>query len=134
VDNYGSTPSARMACFTLANMFFKDKQYAKAEQYFRKILDDYSKDKMMTASASANVGSCLEMKSDYLGAAKMYKQAAEVDPNDLWSPGYLLKAGQNFAKSNDKKSAQAVFSEIEKNYPNSQENSTARRSLAELNY
>jgi TolA-binding protein len=132
VENYGGTVSARIACFTLANVFFNNKQYDKAEQYFRKILSDYSSDKMMAASAAAGLGDCLQLKNDFAGAAKMFQQAADLKTGDLWTPSYLLKAGQAFAKAGDKKSAQAAFDEIDKQYPNSQEATVARRSLAEI--
>ena len=132
VGNYGGTASARIACFSLANLFFNNKQYDKAEQYFRKVLSDYSSDKMMAASSAAGIGECLELKGDNAGAAKMFQQAADFNSGDLWTPGYLLKAGHAYAKSGDKKSAQAAFDQISTEYPNSTEASAARRSLSEI--
>ena len=105
-----------------------------AEKYFDRILDKYADDDMMVASASAGKAACLEIRNDFTSAAKYYKTAAEKNPGEIWTSTYLLKAGQNFAKANDRASAQACFEEIEKKYNTSSEASIAKRSLAELKY
>lgn len=61
-------------------------------------------------------------------------RAAEYESGELWTPNYLFKAGQNFAKAGDKKSAQAAFDKIEKEYANSTESMGAKRAQAELKY
>jgi len=58
----------------------------------------------------------------------------EFTPDEIWTPDYLLKAGQNFAKAGDKVSAEEAFGEIEKKFANSADASTARRALAALKY
>jgi TolA-binding protein len=132
VENYGGTPSAAMACLTLANDYYALKQYDNAQKYYEKVLSEYSKDNMLAASAAAGAATCLEMKGDRAAAAKMFMQAADLDPRDLWSPGYLLKAGNDFIQAGDKASAETAFDTIEKKYPNTSESTAARRSLAEL--
>jgi predicted negative regulator of RcsB-dependent stress response len=133
-DNYSGTAAGKIATLRLANNNFDAKKYDNAEKYFDKILDRYSDDKMLAASAAAGKGACLELKSNYAEAAKFYRRAAEFKSGDLWTPNYLLKAGQDFMKSGDKKSAQAAFDEIEKKYANTSESNSARRALAELKY
>jgi TolA-binding protein len=89
---------------------------------------------MMASGAAAGKGACLEIKGNYPEAAKAYLRAAEYNSGDIWTPNYLLKAGQNFVKAGDKTSAQAAFEKIEKTYSNTPEVNSARRALAELKY
>jgi tetratricopeptide (TPR) repeat protein len=131
-DDYAGTNAAKIATLRLADSYFADKQYDKADLYFTKVLDNYSKDNMAAASAAAGKGAWLEIRKDYKLAAKYYQQAADYKSGDLWTPGYLLKAGQDYAKAGDTKSAQAAFDEITQKYANSVESNTAKRSLAEL--
>jgi len=133
-NDYAGTTAAKIASLRLANDYFTQKQYDNALKYFTLLLDKYSDDKMVAASAAAGKGACYEMKGDFAQAAKAYQQAADYKSGDFWTPGYLLKAGQNFAKAGDKKSAEAALSEIDKKYPTSSENSLAKRSLAEIRY
>jgi TolA-binding protein len=131
---YGSTNAGKIATLRLANTYFSRKQYDKAEQYFDIVLDKYTDDKMLAASAASGKGACREIKSDYATAAKMYKQAADDTPNQIWTPSYLLKAGQNFAKAGNKDEARKVLEEIGTKYANSTESGAAKRTLAELQY
>jgi predicted negative regulator of RcsB-dependent stress response len=132
-DNYASAPAGKIATLRLANNYFDGKQYDKAETYFDKILSRYSGDKMLAAGASAGKAGCREMKSDFSSAAKFFKQAAD-NSSETGAPGYLLKAGEDFAKAGDKKSAKDVLDQIGIKYSNSLEAQTAKRTLAELEY
>ena len=131
-DDYSGTTAAKIASLRLANDYFTQKQYDNALKYFTVLSDKYSDDKMVATSAAAGKAACYELKSDYAQAGKYYQQAADFKSGDIWTPGYLLKAGQNFAKAGDKKSAEAAFDAIAKNFGNSNENNIAKRSLAEL--
>jgi TolA-binding protein len=131
-DDYSGTAASKIATLRLADSYFATKQYDKADNYYTKVLDNYSSDNMAAASAAAGKGACNEAKRNYGEAAKNYQRAADYKSSDLFTPGYLLKAGQNFAKASDKKSAQAAFDEINKKFANSTENNIAKRSLAEL--
>jgi predicted negative regulator of RcsB-dependent stress response len=131
-DNYGGTSASKIATLRLADNYFSAKQYAQAEKYFNEVLDNYSSDIMAAASAAAGIGAVNEAKGNFAEAAKYYQRAADYKSGELWTPGYLLKAGQNFAKAGDKKSAQAAFDEINQKFATSSENNIAKRSLAEL--
>jgi TolA-binding protein len=132
-DNYSGTPGGKIATLRLANTAFDQKMYDKAQQYFETILSRYSSDKMMAAGAAAGVAACREYKADYAAAAKSYKQAAGY-ADDTSAPGFLLKAGIDFAKVGNKQSAKEMLNQIEKKYPNAAELSAAKRTLAELEY
>jgi TolA-binding protein len=134
VSKHGGSTAGKIATLRLANTFFTRKQYDKAEQYFDTVLKKYSDDKMLAASAAAGKGACRELKSDYLTAAKLFREAAEKSPDQIWTPNYLLKAGQNFAKAGSKNEAKEVLEEIGTKYATSTEAGPAKRTLAELQY
>lgn len=133
-DVYQGTPAGKVATVRLANNYFYQKQYDDAKRYFQLILDHYADDNLLSAGASAGLGAVYELQGQYLDAAKSYRRAVEFTPDETWTPGYLLKAGQNFAKAGDKVSAEEAFGEIEKKFANSTDASAARRALAALKY
>lgn len=133
-DDYAGTTPGRIATLRLGNYYFAQKQYSDAERYFKLILNKYTSDKLMAAGASVGLGAIYEIQGKYGDAAEHYRNAAAYTPNEIWTPGYLLKAGQNFALAGDKVAAEEAFGEIEKNHQNSSEVNAARRGLAELKY
>ncbi len=135
VSNYGGTSFARLSALTLANSNFNTGDYDKALEGFKKISNDYSSDNMMASIAATGMAACYEAKGDFANAGKYYKQAVSLYPDDnIWAPQHLLKAGINFAKAGDKKSAIEVYDEIEKKFSNSPEVNNARRLKAEISY
>jgi TolA-binding protein len=133
-DKHDGTAAGKIAALRLANSYFTRKDYDKAEQYFDTVLKKYSDDKMLAASAASGKGACREMKNDFLAAAKLFKQAAKDSPDQVWTPNYLLKAGENFAKAGSKNEAKEVLEELGTKYANSTEANTAKRILAGLQY
>ncbi len=131
-DDYTGTTAGKVATLRLANAYFDQRQFDQAETYFTRLIDKYSNDNMAAAAGASGKAACLEIKGNYLEAAKYYQKAADFKSGDLWTPGYLLKAGQNFARAGDKTSAIADYDLIQKQYPNSAEGSPAKRYLAEL--
>jgi predicted negative regulator of RcsB-dependent stress response len=131
-DNYGGTTAGKIATLRLANLYFDQKDYDKAAIYYTRMMDKYTDDKMVAATGAAGKAACLEAKGNYLQAAKFYEKAASYKSGELWTPVYLLRAGQNYANAGDKKSAEAAYDRIEKQYANSSETNTAKRYRAEL--
>jgi predicted negative regulator of RcsB-dependent stress response len=131
-DNYSGTAAAKIATLRLANDFFDQNDYTKAEIYYNLLTEKYSSDKMVAATGAAGKAACYEAQGNFLEAARAYEQAAAYKSGDLWSPIYLLRAGQDYTKAGDKKSAEAAYDQIDKQYANSSENNTAKRFRAEL--
>jgi tetratricopeptide (TPR) repeat protein len=131
-DDYNGTTAAKIATMRLANIYFDQKDYDKADIYYTRLIEKYSEDKMVAASGAAGKAACFEARGNYQEAAKYYEQAASYKSGDLWSPIYLLRAGQNYTKAGDTNSAEAAYEQIEKQYANSSEISAAKRFRAEL--
>jgi outer membrane protein assembly factor BamD (BamD/ComL family) len=133
VNDYDSTPYARSAHLSLANKYYSDKDWDRAQTEFEKLAESSGGDKMMQSIALAGVAACSEQKGDFLQAGKDYLEASNVFESPILSPEQLLKAGLNFIKAGDKTQAAEAFKKIEEKYINSSEASTARRHLAEVN-
>jgi len=132
VDNYAGTEYAAPACFNLANIFFENKNYEEALPYFVKMVENYPTDKMKAAGAAAGAAACHEQLGNRQEAGRFYKMAAELFPDEMWAPDYLMNAGRNFAAAGDLESAKLAFNKIITNYKQSRELNNAKRSLAEI--
>ncbi len=134
VNSYANTPVAPMACYTLANMYFETKDYDNASTYFKLIVSRYNIDKMILAGAAAGAAACGKIKGDYQEAGSLYRQAADLYPDEMWSPNYLLQAGKNYTAAADTASAISAYEALTANYSRTVEANSAKRTLAELKY
>lgn len=132
IDDYSSTKSAGDACFTLANIYFENKNYQEALPYFLKMIENYPVDKMKVAAAAAGAGACNEQMGKRQEAGRYFRMAADQYPDKMWAPGYLLEAGRNYRAAGDLEAAKQAYNYIIDNYQTSREFNTAKRSLAEI--
>lgn len=77
-------------------------------------------DKIMLARAKACIGDALVNKGDTKGAVSYFKEAAEISDN-IFSAGYLLKAGLCYEALGQNKEALAAFKKIKNEYSQSPE-------------
>jgi len=132
IDNYSGTSSAASAYFRLANIYFENENYEEALPNFIGLIENYPEDKMKAAASAAGAAACCEQLGDRREAGRYYKMAADLYPDNLWAPGYLLEAGRNYVAAGDLESARLAYNELINNYENSREHNTAKRSLAEI--
>ena len=134
IDNYSNTQSAGQACFLLANIFFENKNYEEALRYFKKMVSDYPQDNMKAGGSAAGAAACHEELGDRGEAGRYYQMAANINPVEMWAPGYLLEAGRNFTVAGDLELARSAYNEIINSFNNSREINAAKRSLAEISF
>jgi TolA-binding protein len=133
VNDYSGTDSAPSACFKLANIYFQNKNYEKALQYFKIMIEQYPDDKMKLAASAAGAGACYEEMGNRAEAGRYYRMAADLYPENMWAPGYLLEAGRNYGAAGDIESARKAYNMIIEDYKDSREVNSAKSSLSELN-
>jgi TolA-binding protein len=131
-ENYSGTDYAARACFTLASYYYNQKDYGNALNYYNKIISLYDKDKLMLASAFAGAAACHEIQGDNSEAGRLYSQAADINPDKLWAPDYLLKAGLNFLVAGDTAHARSAYARIDSSYGNTMQANKARKLMAEV--
>jgi len=132
VEDYSGTAPAAQACFLLSNVLYEQKKYDEAMTYFEVVLSKYSDDKVMSSNAAGGLGSCYKIKGEFAKAAEYYKKAADYSEDPIFTPGFLLQAGDNYVVGGDVESAKACYQQIIDEYTSSQEIQTAKRSLAAL--
>jgi len=133
-DNYGGTSAGKIATLRLANNAFDSEDYKTARVFFERIIERYSDDKTILASACAGLAAGLEMQGDFKQAGEYYQKAADASEGEIWASNYLYKAGINYASAGEKEAARTAFKIIEEKYQNTAEYTLARRALAEISY
>ncbi len=128
--DYPKSKWSSQACFYLADLFFRDRQYPKAKEYFQRYVNDYRDDSLMTASAYAGIAECLIQEKDLLSAGENFLKGAEAAKNSILAPEYLLQAGKTYLKADQKQKAVEAFQQVVLDYPNSVYANAARQELA----
>ena len=116
IDKYGS--KAGMAAYFDAGVCcLRLGENDEAIQYLKKFS---SKDKIMMAKAKCCIGDALVNKDDIKGALPYFEEAAEISDN-IFSAGYLLKAGICLEELGDYGKALAAYNKIKNVYAQSPE-------------
>lgn len=85
-------------------------------------LDKFSSDDMiLSALAKGALGDAFAQKNQLKEALEYYIKAAEMNPNDLTTPRFLLKAGQTAYSLGQKADALKYFTEIKEKYESTPE-------------
>jgi outer membrane protein assembly factor BamD (BamD/ComL family) len=112
IEEYGSTDEAKQGMLILANINYQQQSYDEAELYFQEFVDSYSGSDVLLSSGYAGLAACLEIKSDFLGAANYYETAANTSENFIESDDFLYLSGICFIKAGDNQKAIEVFQRI----------------------
>ncbi len=116
VEEYGSTEQGEFAKIYLADSYYYLGDYANAKKYY----EDYSGESTLhKAAAYAGIAACYEHDGDFEKAAGYYNKAANVSKYNPLTPDYLLNAGINYLKANNKEMAETVLNRIKKEFKTS---------------
>ena len=116
VDNYGNTESGELARFYLANAYYYLGNYDEALKQY----DNFSgKNDLLIASALAGVGSCHEVKGEYLNAASSFEKATKTISNSVNTPDYLNSAARCYGLAGEKEKAITLLKRLKKEFPKS---------------
>ena len=132
VNDYSGALPAAQACFLLSNILYEKGEYDEAIIYFEILMSKYSDDNVKGANGAGGLGSCYEIKGEFALAAGYYKKAADFSADAIFSPGFLMQAGENYQAVGDVDAAKACYQQIVDDYTNSKEIQNAKRSLATL--
>ena len=116
IDTYGS--KAGQAVYLYAGACaLQTGEFDKAIKYFKKYAGE---DSILLSRAQAGIGDAYVGLEDYKNALAAYEKAAATVDN-VFSAGYLLKAGQVAEELGDKDTALAFYNKIKDQYPNAVE-------------
>jgi len=117
-DDFGGTPSGKLAKYYTGVIRLKQGQFQEAINY----LSDCSFDNMpMEAIRLGSIGDA-NVELNKLGAAIDYfEKAANYESNDLTSPIYLKKLGLAYEANGNKDAALETYKRLKRDYKNSAE-------------
>ncbi len=118
VNTYGGTVTGNLARFYAADALFRTGDYDRALGYF----EDFDKDSnYLGASALAGEAAIYEIREDFSRAADLYMDAADIFPNKVTSPDYLLNAARSFERAGKKDRAKTAYEQLSEQYPDAQQ-------------
>jgi tetratricopeptide (TPR) repeat protein len=112
-DEFSGTDAGNLANYYAGISYLNTKKYDQAIDYLEKFSSD---DIMISAIATGAIGDAYSQKNDVKKALEYYVKASQMNPNELTSPRYLMKAGQTAFALGNKADALKYFTEIKEKY------------------
>lgn len=132
VESYGDTESGKEGTYFLANTYFNQHSYDRAEELFKQYLNKDG-DLVLEAAALAGVAACYEEKGNLDEAARTYQEAAEKYSEGFMAPQNLYDSARCFLLAGNSQEAANILTKLIENYSNSQIKNDAELLLAEVN-
>ena len=131
-ENYSGTNSASRGVYFLAYAYFQKGEYENAVTYFKKYLDDYANDPILTSAAYSGLGACYEQMGKYAEAAQFYEKGATKFMDHFNAPQQLMDAARCYFSVNRFADARNCYETVIKKYPESEFKNQAELFLARL--
>lgn len=125
-DGYKGTDAGNLASFYAGVALLKQGQFDEAIQRLKSFS---SSDILLQARAYSLIGDAYLEKNEAEPAIDYYKRAADYKANQFFTPGYLLKLGLAYEKSNKPKDAASAYKRIIDDFPMSSEVMNAKKYL-----
>ncbi len=132
VDRYDGTRSAGQGCFLLAKLYYRDDKIEDAATYFKKYIDEYSDDDILTPSALAGYADCLYKQKKFEQSASYYQKAYQANKDFPEAAAFLYSAALSFRDAGNTAKAEEMAEKIIKEYGDSQFKSRAQLLIEEL--
>ena len=130
IDDYGMTKSANLSHYYTGICYLRLGKFEDALDH----LKSFDKEDLLVAPMAVNaMGDCQMELNDPVKAASLYEEAADMNPNDLTSPSFLLKAGWAHEVAGDWGSAIKAYERIRVEFPQSQESRDIEKYIARAN-
>ena len=99
VDEYSGLESFGNGLYILARSELIVGDTTRAEEYYRRYLDDYGNDPLIKAGALAGLGIIAEWRTHYRDAAGLFKKASQSAPTASLKQQFAIYAGRNYILS-----------------------------------
>ena len=134
IDAYPGTRSAGAATCYLGTILFLQQQYDPALENFQAYLDRYGNRGTLGKVALEGKASVLEQRRDFIAAADIYKELAELSQSlESTAARYLADAMRCYRSANDWEAVKATATDIIDSHPETPWAGDARTNLAEAN-
>jgi tetratricopeptide (TPR) repeat protein len=126
-DEYSGTKAGERAALMTGIIYLKKGKFEDAISYLKKYDGD---DFLYKARAKALIGDAYMELNQFEDAANYYSKAADIYPNEQFTPRYLIKLGFALEAAKDYSSAAKAYERVTKEYPKSSDFQDARKYLA----
>lgn len=99
VDEYSGLESFGNGLYILARSELIVGDTTRAEEHYRRYLDDYGNDPLIKAGALAGLGIIAEWRAQYNDAAGLFKKASQSAPTASLKQQFAIYAGRNYILS-----------------------------------
>ncbi|WP_342264940.1 tetratricopeptide repeat protein [Cardinium endosymbiont of Philonthus spinipes] len=117
IKQYPYTATANLACFYAGVAYMHQKEYDQAISFLSRFK---ASDFILQARAWCVMGDAYSEQKNHKQAAVYYMKAAHYKENNVYTPGYLVKAAIAFEADKQYKNAYNCYQEIVEKYPTSQ--------------
>ena len=129
IDEYGLSDAANLSKFYAGASYLKLGNYENAINY----LDEFSSsDLLIQARAYSLIGDAYLEIGDYDNAIYYFKKASNENPNEFFTPSYLLKLAIVYEETGDLESALDTYEEIIEEFKNSPEFQTSLKNKSRI--
>ena len=129
IDEYGLSDAANLSKFYAGASYLKLGNYENAINY----LDEFSSsDLLIQARAYSLIGDAYVEIGDYDNAIYYFKKASNENPNEFFTPSYLLKLAIVYEETDDLESALDTYEEIIEEFKNSPEYQTSLKNKSRI--
>ena len=129
IDEYGLSDAANLSKFYAGASYLKLGNYENAINY----LDEFSSsDLLIQARAYSLIGDAYVEIGDYDNAIYYFKKASNENPNEFFTPSYLLKLAIVYEETGDLESALDTYEEIIEEFKNSPEHQTSLKNKSRI--
>ena len=129
IDEYGLSDAANLSKFYAGASYLKLGNYENAINY----LDEFSSsDLLIQARAYSLIGDAYVEIGDYDNAIYYFKKASSENPNEFFTPSYLLKLAIVYEETGDLESALDTYEEIIEEFKNSPEYQTSLKNKSRI--
>ena len=129
VDKFGMTEAANLANFYAGATYMRQGAFPLAIVYLKEFS---SSDLLLQPRAYSLIGDAYMEQGDFDDASKYYDMAADYDPNEYFTPVYLMKAALAYEKLADTAKAKDRYETIVDEFKSSVEFQNASKELARL--
>ncbi len=113
LSDYGSSPAAKLGAFELANTYFEQNQFEKAEEAYKTYIAKYLIDDVSKYSAMEGIAASQSGQGKFADAGASYLEVAKENPTSISYENDLFHAVENFIKAGDEQGARDAFSLLE---------------------
>ncbi len=134
LEDFNGTKGAAYALMVKGRVAEQRLEYAKAEDAFLKIVNDYADEEYLAFGACYALGAIHYGRGDYLEAGKWYRNAARRYPEHFQAAESLIEAGISFKRAHRYDDAKRVLRLVLSEYSKSRSVDKARSALEEIEF